>query len=411
MKLENAKGTKDYEPREKMVRDKLLNTLVKIFERYGFNPLETPILERYDILSMKYAGGSEILKETYKLQDQGNRKLCLRYDLTVPFARFMGMNPNLKMPFKRYQIGPVFRDGPIKKGRFRQFYQADVDVVGTASVLADAEFIKLALDAFKELGIDVSIKVNNRKVLNAMINKSGIPENLAESAILSLDKLEKIGRAGVLQEMQEKGIESGSKLLEIATSVTLKTIQELLPDDEGMKEILEMFSAINNEKVFFVPTLARGLAYYTGPVFEVFSEDLDVSLAGGGRYDDMIGAMIGRGEYPATGISFGVDTIVEILKEKSEAVSVSKLLVIPIGIRKEADEVTQQLRDAGINTETDLVGRGISKNLDFANSYKIPYVLFIGKQEVEQGKFKLKDMKSGEEELLSVEEIIEKLSK
>src|SRR3989344_4982677 len=171
MKLQLAKGVKDTPPEEKILQLKVVDTLRKNFELYGYSPLETPILERYDTLASKYAGGSEIIKETFKLRDQGKRDLGLRYDLTVPFCRFIAMNPNLKMPFKRYQIGRVFRDGPIKLGRFREFWQCDIDVVGIKSMKIDAEFIEIFNKVFKELNIKIEIKVNNRKILDAIMNK------------------------------------------------------------------------------------------------------------------------------------------------------------------------------------------------------------------------------------------------
>jgi len=163
MELQLPKGTKDFPPEEKIVRDKIVSTLKNVFELYGYSPLETPVIERYDVLSSKYAGGAEILKETFKFKDQGERELALRYDLTVPLARFVGMNPNLKMPFKRYQIGEVFRDGPIASARYRQFTQCDVDIAGCSDMIADAEIISLTNACFRKLELDIAIKINNRK--------------------------------------------------------------------------------------------------------------------------------------------------------------------------------------------------------------------------------------------------------
>ena len=184
MELQNAKGTKDIPPEEKIIKQKIVDTLKEVFELYGFNPIETPLLERYETIAAKYAGGAEILKETFKLKDQGKRELALRYDLTVPFSRFVGMNPNLKMPFKRYQIGRVFRDGPIKLGRYREFWQCDVDVVGTKSMKADAECLSIAKEAFKRLNLNVIIKVNNRKILDSMLEYAGVPKGKRTTTIL-----------------------------------------------------------------------------------------------------------------------------------------------------------------------------------------------------------------------------------
>ncbi|MFC1648936.1 histidine--tRNA ligase [Nanoarchaeota archaeon] len=397
MKIETAKGVKDYSPREKALRDNVTATLKAVFERYGFNPLETPIIERWDILAGKYAGGSEILKEAYKFQDQGERELGLRYDLTVPLSRYVAMNPTIKLPFKRYQIGQVFRDGPIKAGRLRQFWQADVDIVGSNAILADAECIKVALDAFDALGMQITVKVNDRKLLNQMVESAGIPQDKASDAIIALDKLEKIGAAAVVKEMTEKGIAEDS------ANNLMNSVNSAQPN-EDMNKLLE---SINDKRVIFTPSLARGLTYYTGTVFEVFASGLDSSVAAGGRYDDMIGKMAGRGAYPAVGISFGIEPICELLKDR-EVTSLTKVLIVPIGINA-VDDIAKEIRKAGINTSVDITGRGPSKGLDYANSYKIPFVLLIGQQEIEQGKYKLKDMNSGEEKLLSVEELIQRL--
>ena len=214
-KLNLPRGMHDYPPEEKLRRDRLIRLLIERFEAYGFSPLETPIVERWEVLSAKYSGGTEILKETFRLTDQGGRALGLRYDLTVPLARFIGSHPTIKRPFKRHQIGPVFRDGPIRKGRTRQFIQCDVDIVGSGSMLADAECINLTLDIFERLGFQVMVKLNNRKILYEIIRHFERESGLDEAAlpisddeiILALDKLEKVGQAGVVKELTGKGVE------------------------------------------------------------------------------------------------------------------------------------------------------------------------------------------------------------
>ena len=229
MELMTARGVQDVPPEQKILKQGIVDTIKTIFERFGYSPLETPSIERFDILASKYAGGAEILKETFRVEDQGGRELCLRYDLTVPFARFVGMNKNLKMPFKRYQIGTVFRDGPLKLGRLREFWQGDVDVVGTKSMRADAEMVLIAQAVFKALDLDVIIKVNNRKVLNAVLRSAGIEQEDQETAILSIDKLAKINREGVSAELAGKGFEKKNveKVLTlIEKNQTLKTNKE-----------------------------------------------------------------------------------------------------------------------------------------------------------------------------------------
>ena len=208
MELQLPKGTRDFAPEEKILRDRIVGTLKEVFELYGFAPLETPVLERYDVLASKYAGGAEILKETFKFKDQGERDLGLRYDLTVPLCRYVGMNPNIKMPFKRYQIGEVFRDGPVASARYRQFLQCDPDIIGSSSMAADAEIISLIYAVFPKLNLEAFVKVNSRKLLNDILDYCGVGKDRQEAAILSIDKLEKFGPNVVKNEMKEQGIDS-----------------------------------------------------------------------------------------------------------------------------------------------------------------------------------------------------------
>jgi histidyl-tRNA synthetase len=400
---------RDFPPEEKILRDEVISVLKGIFELYGFSPLETPVVERWEVLSAKYSGGEEILKETFKLTDQGGRQLGLRYDLTVPLARFVGMNPTIKRPFKRYQIGTVYRDGPIKKGRTREFYQCDADIVGSSSPLADAECVQLALDVFEKLGIDVEVKINNRKVLYELAQAAEIPEELTEAAILSLDKLEKIGPDGVLREMIERGIArtSAERFLLGAQD------REALKKGEGYRELEPVLSALRDPRVVWTPSLARGLSYYTGTIYEVYAKNSSVtgSLAAGGRYDNMIGQFLGGSEkIPAVGISFGLEPILEVLKEKHPnrimRKTVTQVYVIPFKtLLAEGRAICQQLRRAGIKTDMDFSAKGISDGLKYANAYEIPFVVIVGPDEVAAGKVKLRDMRSGEEKLLTVDEV------
>jgi histidyl-tRNA synthetase len=415
---------RDFPPDEKLLRDEVIQLLIDVFQRYGFSPLETPIVERWEVLAAKYAGGEEVLQETFRLVDRGGRELALRYELTTPLARFIGMHPTIKRPFKRYQIGPVFRDGPIKQGRYREFYQCDVDTVGVRSPLADAEFVLLALDVFDRLGFRVEIRVNHRRLLKDLAARAGVPEELQETAILTIDKLEKIGREGVRAELLQKGIapEGADRWLEILDvagerAEVLEQIHREVPESEGISQLIEMFAVLPaREEIRFVPSLARGLAYYTGVIYEIYSVDpaLDSSVAAGGRWDDLIGNYLGgRQQYPAVGISFGLEPIIELLKGRREGPqrrTVTRVYVIPIALRNEALEIAQALRRAGIPTDLDLAGKGISENLRYANAYEIPHVLLVGPEEHRQGVVKLRDMGSGEEELLPLEEAIARLS-
>lgn len=424
MTIEMAKGVRDFAPEDKIIRDDMVNKLVDIFQRYGYSPLETPSIERLDTLTAKFAAGTEsdAAKEIFKLTDQGNRDLGLRFDLTVPFSRFIALNPNLKMPFKRYEIGRVFRDGPIKLGRYREFWQCDVDIAGCSSVKAEAELILLALDAFKELGLDAYIEVNNRKLLYGIMDHFNIKRELRESVIITIDKIKKQGVQAVKKELLEKGIKEDviEKIINIfQTQGTNQEIINIMRQSitselglEGVNEIDELFSYlrfIDSGKVKFNPSLARGLSYYTGTVFEGFLKDSKIksSICGGGRYDNMIGMYAENArEYPAVGISFGLEPITDALKLSGteQRRSVTQLYIIPIKTFKESLVIAIKLREAGLKVDIDLMDKGVSKNLDYANSLKIPFVAFIGDSELKEQKIKLKNMHSGKEQLVSLED-------
>ena len=419
MKLQLPKGTRDLKPEEAIVRNKIVSALKEVFELYGYNPLETPAFERFDILSSKYAGGSEILKETFKFRDQGKRDLALRYDLTVPMCRFVGMNPNVKLPFKRYQIGEVFRDGPVEKARYRQFTQCDVDIVGIKGMTADAEIIALTSRAFKKLGFEPLIKINNRKLLNELLENAGIGKEKLEAAILSIDKLEKFGLETVKKELKGKKI-SNKTISNIIKTVSIKgrnkekisNIKKIIKNSEGLKEIEELFSLLGILKVNaeLDVSLARGLAYYTGTVVEVFLKNSPVKSAvcAGGRYDNMIAEFLGKGEFPAVGISFGLERIYDAYAGKNEdgQKTTAKLYIIPINTLNDSLKIAEELRNEDVKVDIDLTGKGPSKNLQYANSLGIPYVLFVGKDELRQNKVKLKDMKTGTEKLMTAEELV-----
>lgn len=430
IELKNLKGTRDYLPAEQQLRNKIRNTLEEVFQRYGCRPMETPILCLYDILASKYGGGSEILKEVYSLQDQGKRELALRYDLTVPFARVIGMNPNLRMPFKRYEIGRVFRDGPVKTGRLREFMQCDVDIVGVKSTLAEAEMMAMAFDAFEQLGLDIVISYNNRKLLTGVLEHMGIPEGLIGETVISLDKVEKIGEEGVREELSIKGIhqEIIEKIFAIfregkrpdfyASFSSSALIREGIAE---LNELEEYLAALNIlEKTNFNPLLARGLEIYTGTVYELFlsSKKITSSIGSGGRYDKIIGGFINNGEeYPAAGISFGLDVIYTALSMENQDIwrgSTVDFFLIPLGTEKETLQLAQRLRKKGFNAEVEMSGKRLKRSLDYANKERIPYVLILGENELQQEKVALKDMQTGKEEkipLAELEEIVTKLKK
>jgi len=435
MELQFPKGMRDINPEDKILRGTITKELIKIFEVYGFNPIETPIVERFDVLSNKFGAGdsSDAMRETFKLEDQGNRKLGLRFDLTVPLARYIAMNPNIKLPFKRYQIGEVFRDGPIKLGRYREFWQCDVDSVGSRNMLADAELIKLALDVFKKLKLNAYMEINNRKLLESLMLNAGVKRSKMQDTVIIIDKLQKIGLTGVKEELSkisdEKTIKEIEKILKIE-GTPQQIFDQLEPlikgadGREGIEELKKLFSYFNKKQKEMIKlnlSLARGFRYYTGTIFEGFLNDSQVtsSICGGGRYDNMIADYAGSGEYPSVGISFGLDVIAEALKiENPDQIKTKvKLYVIPIKTTKEVIQkatsesikIIDKLRKENIPVDMDITSRAISKNLDYVDKLKIPYALIIGKKEINQHKYNLRNMKTGKEKLVSYEDLLRKL--
>ncbi len=436
MEIQTAKGVRDIPPYEKALKNKVVQTLTQVFEVYGFLPLETPVLERYETLAAKFAAGeaSDALKETFKLSDQGNRDLGLRFDLTVPLARYVAMNPTLKMPFKRYEVGRVFRDGPLKLGRYREFWQCDADIVGSSSMLADAECLAVIEAAFKKLQLDVVVKVNNRKLINGILEEAGIAAVEREKAIIALDKLDKIGVPGVKQGLKERGFsekQSSRALALISGTKTLPQLKKALtlenPEaQQGIAELEELFGyckIMGIKRAVFDASLARGLAYYTGTVFEAYlkksqrgkeeqKEQVTSSLAAGGRWDGMIGNFMGGNRLvPAVGLSFGLEPIMDTmrLEKKIKTESIVKAYVLPIGTEKESLGILRQLRDAGIRASISLGKKGVSKNLEYASALCIPYVVIIGEDELKKNKVLLRDMEKGMEQLLPMKDAIKKL--
>ena len=403
IELRNVKGCADYSPREQFIRNYISDTLKKVFEKYGFKPLQTPILCYYDLLALKYDEENDILKEVYKVTDQGNRNLALRYDLTVPFAKYIAMNQNTRLPFKRYEIGKVFRDGPVKTGRAREFYQCDVDVCGIEGSFIEAEMLMMTIECYKKLGIEVYVEINNRKLLEGFIISSGIDKELTSKVILSVDKLAKIGEDGVREELKEYNI--ASEKLDNLFSLFKCNINELdnmnIDNEEfieGKSEIKELFSYIDyldlNEYARFTPYLARGLEIYTGTVWEVFDKKqrLTCAIGGGGRYDKIITNFIDDGnKYPAVGISFGLVPICELLEE-STSDSLYDLLIIPMDTNKESLLLASKLRNNGIKVIIEMNKRKVKKALESANKNSIPYVIILGQNEIDTNTIELKDM-------------------
>lgn len=420
--LKNVKGTADFLPEEQIVRNQIINELKTTFELYGYLPLETPILCYYDLLASKYAGGSEILKEVYKLKDQGNRDLGLRYDLTVPFSKVLGMMKEPILPFRRYEIGKVFRDGPIKLGRNREFYQCDIDVCGIEVITAEAEMFSLSIYAYHKLGIDIDLRWNNRKFLSGIMIECNISK--ISETILIVDKLEKIGKEDVFKELKKLGLEEKSinKLfdyfeLTINEIETLKTTNETLL--EGIKEIIDLNNYLKEmhliDNCTFKPFLARGLEIYTGTVWEVFDKKNRVtsSLGGGGRFDNIITNFIDNGtKYPAVGMCFGLEPIYAILKEEKKFIkSPYDLYIYSFVITPNILSLAQTLRQNKIKVIVEMNNIKLKKAMNYANKNKIPYVLIVGEDEIKDNLYSFKNMETGIQETLKIDEIIEKLNK
>lgn len=424
---ENVKGTYDYLPEKQMLRERIKNVLQKVFVKYGFSPVETPILCRYELLASKYSEGADILNEMYKLSDQGKRQLGLRYDLTITFSKLISSNQEITLPFKRYEIGKVFRDGPVKTGRNREFTQCDVDVVGIKSVMAEAEYMLMTAEAYKNLGLDIEIEFNNRKLLTGIISYvfGNVSDEIMRKIIMIIDKFAKITEEELYETFKELGFtrESVDKLKALLKCdyVTLKDMLSVSDDKsikEGISEINELYEYVVNteaEKCMkFAPYLARGIDIYTGTVWEVFlknrkinEHDFNMSIGGGGRYDRIITTFINNGkEYPAVGMSFGLDVIYEIIKLKDGKISKSvvDLFVIPMETEKQSFTFTSNLRKLGVKTEIEKRAQKLKKSMSYANKMCIPYVVIIGEDEIKKQSVKVKNMETGLSQEFSIDD-------
>ncbi len=422
LKLKNVKGTTDYTSKEQMIRNYISNTLQEIFKKYGYKPLSTSLLCYYDLLTLKYEKDNDILKEVYRVTDQAKRDLALRYDLTVPFAKYIAMNKNIKLPYKRYEIGKVFRDGPVKQGRMREFIQCDVDCVGLEDQMIEAELISLFVEGYKKLGIDVIIKYNNRKILEGIIEDCKIDKGKINQTITIIDKFEKLTKDKILEEFSKVGIEK-EKVIKLIDNFKLKfnEIQsksrklQNIKLSSGIKEISKLNQYIEQlglkQYVQYSSTLARGQEYYTGTVFEVYltSGEIKSSIGGGGRYDNMIGDFIGDGKaYPAVGISFGLDVIFEILKQREEFDNnLVDVYIIPMENKVEALKIATDLRKQNMTVDIEMKNKKLKKSLDYVNTEKIPFVIILGDEEIKESKVIIKNMKTGKQIKVKIPQIME----
>ena len=430
------RGMRDFSPNEMIKRNYIFDTIRNVFNLYGYLPIETPAMENLSTLMGKY--GEEGDKLLFKVLNSGNfvdkvdsnafadaKKLTnlisekgLRYDLTVPFARFVVMNRNeLSFPFKRYQIQPVWRADKPQKGRYREFCQCDVDVIGSDSILNEAELLQITDHVFCKLGVNITIKINNRKILAGIAEVIGYPEKITDITV-AIDKLDKIGLDKVNAELLEKGISETAieklqpiLLLKGSNDEKFEVIKQTLAESEiglkGIQEIVTLFKYVKNHNINSVCeldlTLARGLNYYTGAIIEVKSNDIQIgSICGGGRYDDLTG-IFGMPGLSGVGISFGADRIYDVMSELNafpiNVKTSTKVLFINFGEEEEKYclPFVNQLRRADVATELYPEAAKLKKQFSYADAKGIPYVVIAGTDEMNSTKLKLKNMTSGEE--------------
>ena len=441
------KGTRDFSPVEMAKRNYIFNTIREVFHLFGYQQIETPSMENLSTLMGKY--GDEGDKLLFKIQNSGDyfsgltdeellsrnaaklaSKFCekgLRYDLTVPFARYVVMHRDeISFPFKRYQIQPVWRADRPQKGRYREFYQCDADVVGSNSLLNEVELVQMIDRVYEKFGIRVSIKINNRKILTGIAEIIGEADKIVDITV-AIDKLDKIGLDNVNAELASKGIpqEAIEKLQPIimlsgTNEEKLETLKTVLAGSEtglkGVEEsefILKTVASLGvKSEVELDLTLARGLNYYTGAIFEVKALDVQIgSISGGGRYDNLTG-VFGMSGMSGVGISFGADRIYDVLNQldlyPKEAVNATQLLFVNFGDKEAAYclPVLSQARDAGIRAEIYPDSAKMKKQMSYANDKNIPYVAIVGENEMNEGKLTLKNMTTGEQSLVTPEELL-----
>ena len=416
---QNLKGTTDYYGKDQLIRNKITDTLKETFIKYNYQPLDSTVLYNYDILAYKYKDGAEILNEMYTLTDQGNRQLGLRYDLTIPFCKFIANQKDLRLPLKRYEIGKVFRNGPVKTGRCREFYQCDVDVVGISGQVIEAEQMQMVVDIFTKLGIDINIKWNNRKLMSVIIEDSNISKDKVEEVIGIIDKIEKISRQDFIKELSKIEIdeETANKLLDNFNKSLTDYIETYENDErvlasEAIQEIKTLSSYIEklnlSDNTTFTPTLARGLSIYTSTVFEFFDkkERLTCSLGGGGRYDKIITDFIDDGNiYPAVGLSFGLEPIYTIIKDEMSSDNLIDVYIIPMGTEVESLMLARNLRQNNINVIVEMNNRKLKKCFEYASKENIKYVIVVGSDEIQENMYTIKDMTTSEQLKLPYNEL------
>lgn len=412
------RGMRDTLPQKMLQRRYVIGVVERVFERFGFEPLQTPVLELQQTLLGKYGPDAEKLIYDAKHRD-GSEELALRYDLSVPLSRVVAMNPTLQKPFKRYQIAPVWRAERPQKGRYREFYQCDADIVGTSSMLADAEIIAMIFTILSELGFKQFVtKLNNRKVLTALGEYSGVPPALLGSLYRALDKLDKIGADGVRDEMvkNEIPVDTVNRVLDLVAlpvddfSAWMDKFRDYPQGIEGLQELaqLKQFAAdmgVLPERLQIDLTMVRGLEYYTGPIFEtVVTEPKIGSLTGGGRYDGLIG-LFSKNSQPVTGTSLGIERIIDVMDELNMYPPDLGKTVVDVFVtvfdaerRGTSLALAMELRAAGVNTEVWYDLDSLGKQLKYAAARGVPFVVIVGPDEAAAGVVTLRNLATGEQQ-------------
>ena len=412
------RGMRDFNTAEAIARREVLAVVEEIFRRFGFSTIETPALENLNVLYAK-TYGEESGKEIFKIEGED---AALRYDFTVPLARFIAMNKDTPLPFKRYQIGPIWRKDEPQRMRYREFLQADIDIVGSSELISDAEVIAVAAQVLDELGVSgYKILINDRIILNGVLSFFGVPKEKNVEAVRLIDKLPKVGNEEVIKGLVGLGVkqENARSLIEFIikeedNDEKLNRVEANIGIKEEINKLRELIRLIELYKVkgdiVIDLSLARGFDYYTSFVWEFIVYDENgkrlPTIVAGGRYDNLIGIFLNQ-QIPATGISIGIDRIMNVIGSSEETKSYARVYVASIGnVLDYSLYVANTLRAAGINTDINVTKRNIAKQLEYANAMRFRYVVIIGEREQSSNKLKLRDMISGNEELLDIEEAI-----
>lgn len=421
------RGTRDYLPEDMNIRKQVISTFARVFELYGYGEVLTPAFEHLELLEAK--AGPEVKEQIYWFKDKAGRRLGLRFELTTPIARIVASHPEFPKPIRFYYIAPVWRYEEPQKGRLREFWHAGIELIGSSKIYADAEVIAVAYRAVTKVGLrDIIVKINDRAIIEALAEKIGVKQPYDEYFRI-LDKLDKQGVEGVSKLLREYGLNEKAikQTLDLITLTgeneeKIKVCREILGSkvEKSLNKLKELLDLLTNsysipEKAIEINfSIVRGLAYYTSLVFEVIVPGLDLgSLAGGGRYDDLI-KLVGGPPLPATGMAIGVERVIEALKLKNlidKPEYINKVIVIPVSsdTYRESVRIAEMLRDNGISTEIDVMGRKMVALLEYADKMKLKYAVIVGRKELENGEVVVKDLRKREQVNVKIEKLVDYL--